>query len=138
MFIEQSWKPGVWIDGQPSHATDTTDTFGAFAHDIHADLRTARDAGAIPAHVETTISASTIAPLWGDTPPILLLHIRLTGLTGPDHAPALDHVVAEAFTILDRRGTQHLTPDQCDQYAGALFFVDEHGQPQTNRTHRFR
>lgn len=88
MLIEQGWKPGVWIDGQPSSTAATTDAFGTFAHHVHDDLLAARDAGRIPAHVETTVSASTLKPLWGDdTPTVLLLHIRFTGLPEPQHAP---------------------------------------------------
>ncbi|KAA2253299.1 hypothetical protein F0L68_33350 [Solihabitans fulvus] len=136
MLIEQDWSPGVWIDGEPFTTADTTDAFGAFAHHVHDDLLAARAAGRIPAHVQATISASTITPLFGDTPPVLLLHIRFTGLPEPQHAPARDEVTTEAFTSLDRRGAQHLTPDQLGQYTGGLFFVDEHDQPQANRGHK--
>jgi hypothetical protein len=143
MLIEQGWQPGVWIDGQPAHATDaatdTADAFGTFAHRVHGDLLAARDAGRIPAHVETTISASTITPLWGDDAPIaLMLHIRFTGLADPTHAATRDEVITEAVASLDHRGAEHLPPDHVDKYGGALFFVDDHDRPQDTRMHTLR
>jgi hypothetical protein len=125
MLIEQGWKPGVWINGQPSLTTDATDAFGTFAHDVYDDLLAARDAERIPAHVQITISASTIQPLWGDEPPVLLLDVRFTGLTDPQQAPARDVVLAQAAASLDRRGCEHLTRDQFGQYTGGPYFVGD-------------
>lgn len=138
MLIDQDWTPGVWIDGLPSDdATDTAHAFGVFAHHVHDDLLAARVAGRIPARVETTVSASTIAPLWGDTPAVLLMHIRFTGLAEPEHDTERDQVTDEAVASLDRRAAEHLTGDEIARYAGSLFFVDDHGQPQINRLLNF-
>lgn len=138
MLIEPGWTPGVWIDGHPSHDPATTDAFGTFAHRVHDDLIASRTAGRIPAHVEITTSASTITPLWGDNPPVWLLHIRLTGLGNPEDDAARDEVTDEAFASLDRRGAEHFSPDEFGQYAGALIFVNDQDQPQGNRMHKLR
>lgn len=135
MLIEDGWKSGVWIDGSPSGDSTGSDAFGRFAHRVHDDLLAARAAGRIPGHVEITISASTIRPLWGDEPPVWLLHIRFTGLAGPHDATSRDETAAETLGTLERHGRAHLPPDRFDRYAGELFFVDSHGRSRYGRSH---
>ncbi|MEU4524731.1 hypothetical protein AB0F52_39180 [Amycolatopsis sp. NPDC024027] len=135
MLIEDGWKPGVWIDGSPSSDSASSDAFGTFAHRVHEDLLAARVAGRVPEYVEITVSASTIRPLWGDEPPVWLLHIRFTALAGPHDATGRDEVAAEALATLERHGRAHLPLGKFDRYAGQLFFVDAQGRPRYGRTH---
>ncbi|WP_439382125.1 hypothetical protein [Amycolatopsis lexingtonensis] len=138
MLIEESWKPGVWIDGDPSSNACNGGAIGTFAHLVHDDLLAARAAGRVAAHVETTISASIIRPLWGDEPPIWLVHIRFTGIADSLSAPARAEVTTEALASLDRHGREQVPLDMVDRYAGRLFFVDEEGNPQYSRAHHLR
>lgn len=94
--------------------------------------------GRIAANIETTISASTIKPLWGDEPPVWLLHIRFAGLGDSPGATARDRVVAEAFASMERHGREQLPRDIFDRYAGRLFFVDERGCPLHSYAHDLR
>ncbi|MCE7009923.1 hypothetical protein LWC34_45030 [Kibdelosporangium philippinense] len=137
MLIEQHWTPGVWIDGHQSTNTDTTDAFGTFAHHVHEDLLAAQVVGDIPADVEITLSASILTPLWEpeDGPIVLLLHIRFTGLTEPEHTIARKNVTAETLYSIDHHSTNDLTPEQLRQYSGALFFVDQNNRPRYIRMH---
>jgi hypothetical protein len=133
MLIDQGWTSGVWIDGEPSTHPDATNRLAVVAHHVHDDLLAARAAGRVPARVETTINAETLAPLWGDTPPGLLLHIRFTGCADTD--AEYDRVAAEACASLDRRGREHLSADEITRYAGGLFFVGDQGDFQQRRLH---
>jgi hypothetical protein len=138
MLIEEGWRPGVWIDGDQSCKATNGDVFGTFAHLVHDDLLAARTAGCLAGHVEITISATTVRPLWGNEPPVWLLHIRFTGLADSRSAAAREEVVAEALASLERRGREQLPPDMFDRYAGRVFFVDNHGHPQHSRMHDLR
>ncbi|MFJ7218936.1 hypothetical protein [Amycolatopsis sp. NPDC098790] len=138
MLIESGWKPGVWIDGDHSSKPINGDVFGTFAHLVHDDLLAVRAAGRIATHVEITVSASTIRPLWGDEPPVWLLHIRFAGLADPRCAIARDELAFDALSILDRRERDQLPVDMVDRYGVRLFFVDEHGSPLCSRTHALR
>lgn len=138
MLIEEGWKPGVWIDGARSGSATRGDVFGRFAHLVHDDLLVGGINGRIAAHVEITISASNITPLWGDEPPVWLLHIRFTGLADSQGAAARDRVVAEALESMERHGREQVPRDMFDRYAGRLFFVDEQGCPLHSYTHELR
>ncbi|MGW3960141.1 hypothetical protein ACWED2_09975 [Amycolatopsis sp. NPDC005003] len=138
MLIEEGWKPGVWVDGVESRDINDCDAFGSFAHHVHEDLLAARAAGRIPKHVKTTISASTIRPLWGDEPPVWLLHIRFTGFADVQSAALRNEVAAEALASLERHSREHLPSDGFERYAGTLFFVDDHGQLRHSWTHDLR
>ncbi|WP_410630958.1 hypothetical protein [Amycolatopsis sp. cmx-4-83] len=138
MLIEDNWKPGVWIDGDQSSGASNGDAIGMFVHLIHDDLLAARATGRVAAHVEITISASIIRPLWGDEPPVWLVHVRFTGIADPLSAPVRAEVTAEALASLDRRGREQVPLDMVDRYAGRLFFVDGTGNPQYDRAHHLR
>jgi hypothetical protein len=45
-------------------------------------------------------------------------------------------VATETFAVLDRRGTEELSPEGFSLYSGSLFFVDDLGHPRHSRCHR--
>ncbi|WP_309114706.1 hypothetical protein [Saccharothrix sp.] len=130
MLIDQSWTPGVWIDGQASTLTD--DPMTNFAHQVHDDLVAARTAGRLPAHIEITVSLAHVEAQ-DATPAGTLISVRLQPtLADPAVRQSLKR---EAISTMDRLAVEHIPPDRYHQYAGFVFLVDEQHQPTDYSPH---